>query len=110
MAIVGSNKITLTAGWIPAASERVPADYVGGLVKWQSADGVEERGILRAEGLNDIVMTGPALGMFPQDDVEVSLGCPHTLEGCGLIHQNLPNFGGQPFIPTFNPLNKNNHT
>jgi hypothetical protein len=134
--VVGTNRITLAAGWrpqkddpdyvadpdadpdadpepVPQVDKHAPSAYVGGLVKWTSAAGVEERGILRAEvddGNDMLVLTGPALGLAPDDDIAVSLGCPHTLEGCFLVHDNVVNFGGQPFIPSYNPLNKNNHT
>ena len=40
----------------------------------------------------------------------VYLGCPHTLEGCETIHDNVVNYGGHPFIPVAsNPIGKNNH-
>jgi hypothetical protein len=139
VAVVGSNRIALTDGWMPqvddpnytadpdadpeAEPEPVPqvdryspSAFVGGLVKWNSPAGVEERGVLRYDvaeedgDADEFVLTGPTPGLVPGDAVALSLGCPHTVEGCLGLHDNIVNYGGQPFIPTFNPLLKNNHT
>jgi hypothetical protein len=87
-----------------------PGAYVGGLVEWIGDLGRERRSILRVENDLTLVLTGPTRDLNPTDVLFVSLGCPHTLEGCGKLHNNVVNYGGQPFIPTFNPINKNNHT
>lgn len=85
-------------------------DFVGGLIEWQGASGLEIRGILRADAAGLIVATGPVSSLAPDDTVDLILGCPHTLAGCETLHQNVVNYGGQPWIPTYNPVNKNNHT
>jgi len=41
----------------------------------------------------------------------VVFGCPHTVGGCRRVHDNILNYGGQPYIPVgSNPVHKNNHT
>jgi len=125
------NKIVLSEPW----QKQVPVDplvplgaqedvgvgnYIGGLVEWAGPSGPERLSILRINGTAELVLTGPARDLAPTDTLEVSLGCPHTMAACGSLHvyteddvtffSNVVNYGGHPFIPTFNPLNKNNHS
>jgi hypothetical protein len=105
-AITG-NRVTLAAGWMGA---NVEVDFIGGLAEWDTVDGTEFRGILRVDPGGVVVMTGPAIRLLVGDTFRAYLGCPHTLAGCGALHSNEVNYGGQPWIPTENPVNKNNHT
>lgn len=104
--IVGS-KVTLPAGWL---GTHVAADYIGGLAEWVTSAGIEARTVLRVESGVTIVLAGPPLGLNVGASIDVFLGCPHTLSGCEALHNNVTNYGGQPWIPTTNPVNKNNHT
>lgn len=122
VATVGGNRLTLDAPFLP----QVPVDpadpllgtqdahtvaaYVGGIIQWAGPTGTEYQSILRTEGTAGLVLTGPTRGLLIGATVALSLGCPHTLAGCEALHNNVVNYGGHPFIPTFNPLGKNNHT
>lgn len=115
------NRITPDTPWQKQVPEDPDADpvvmvdigassYVGGLVEWQGPDGPERRSILRVTSAGELVLNGPATGLNVGDTAEFVLGCPHTLAGCETLHENVVNYGGQPFIPTENPVGKNNHT
>lgn len=104
---LAGNKVTLPAGWLGA----IPAkNYIGGLAEWATPNGIEARTVLRVESDAVIVLAGPPSGLSAGDSIDVFLGCPHTLDGCETLHNNIVNYGGQPWIPTRNPVNKNNHT
>lgn len=104
-AITG-NSLTLPSGWNGASAV---GSFLGGLVEWDSANGREFRTIIGVSG--DVLKLNAApSGLAVSDDVDVFLGCPHTLEACGTLHDNEVNYGGQPFIPLKNPVGKNNHT
>ena len=108
VASINGNKVTLTDGWI---GSRVPANFIGGLFEWQGSAGKESRGILRIEGTNTVVISGPPVGLVAAQAVSVFIGCPHTLDGCGTLHNNAVNSVGHPWIPSNgNPFGKNNHT
>lgn len=116
VAAVSGNRVTLASGWQKqvddgsSGTEDVGAgNYIGGLVEWAGADGPERRTVLSVSG-DQLVLSGPARGLENADQVSVVLGCPHTLAACETLHDNVQNFGGQPFIPTENPVGKNNHT
>jgi hypothetical protein len=121
VATITGNRLTLNEPWqkqVPEDPEADPivlvdigaSNYVGGLVEWQGEDGPEQRAILRVTSAGEIVLNGPAFDLDVADEVDVILGCPHTLSGCETLHDNVVNYGGQPFIPTYNPVGKNNHT
>lgn len=118
---VAGNTITLAGTWqkqVPVDPDADPivyedigaSNYTGGLVEWQGSMGVERHSILRVSGTHTLVLTGPVRDLAATDEVTIALGCPHTLTGCETIHENAVNYGGHPFIPTFNPVYKNNHT
>lgn len=89
-----------------------PDMYIGGIAEWTAPDGRKElRSIVRrADGLT-FVFSGIALGLTPGVVVKLSAGCDHKMDGdCLNLHNNVQNFGGQPWIPTENPLGiKNNY-
>ena len=51
----------------------------------------------------EIVALGVVLGLSPGDTIEIAHGCDHSLDTCGSVFHNAPNYGGQPWIPTDNP-------
>lgn len=38
------------------------------------------------------------------DPLELFPGCDHTMQTCNDTFNNIPNYGGMPFIPTINPI------
>lgn len=117
---ITGNRLTLNEPWQkqipipdtdPPETQDIGANaYTGGLVEWVGMDGPEQRTIMRVTAAGEIILNGPAFDLDVADEVNVILGCPHTLKGCGDLHSNEVNYGGQPWIPTENPVGKNTHT
>lgn len=100
------NTLTLTAGWngsFPVAK------FVGGLVEWDGDVLRERRSILSVAG-NVLTLAGPTTGLAISDTVDVVLGCNHQAGAsgdCVVLHNNILNFGGFPYIPLQNPVHTN---
>lgn len=113
---VEATKITLPDGWY---GEIDPVKYIGGMVSWTTAAGTERRTILRVTDLRTLSLAGPTTGLVNQTNVEVTLGCNHRIvfdedgnidvpqSDCVGLHNNVHNYGGQPWIPLSNPINTN---
>lgn len=115
MSISGST-ITLEDNWLPsgwAAAGKTPAKFVGGLVTWTYAsdagDVTIKRTVLRITGSAVVHIAGPTTGLEVGADVQLVLGCNHQMTDCQTIHNNITNFGGQPFIPIKNPFGFSNN-
>lgn len=95
--------LNLPADW---ETEERKVKYVGGMVAWTRADGRKEvRGIVRLATPNQMIVSGVALGLTGGMPVDLTLGCNHIWdEDCTVLHNNAVNFGGQPWIPTKNPI------
>jgi hypothetical protein len=107
--IINLTETTLTFqdGW--DAPDRV-MKYIGGLIEWNGGGGVERRTILRITSLKTITVGGILRGLSAGDSVNAVLGCDHQLDGdCINLHDNAPNYGGQPWIPLKNPIGSRNN-
>lgn len=82
-----------------------PSDYRNGLVEWEGSRGTERRTITSTDGTGVNVRSG-VTDLAAGDTVKVSLGCNHSLYQCDFLHSNIKNFGGQPWIPLENPVNR----
>jgi len=79
------------------------ADYAGGIVEWRQSNGRREvRTVVQVVG-GAYLLSGAPIGLIGGMKVNLSRGCDHSLAGCAK-HNNIPNFGGQPWIPLKNPL------
>lgn len=103
---IANNRVTLANGW---QGSKPAAKYAGGMLGWTNADGtLELRTILRVEG-NVLFLTAAPQGLSAGGAVTVTLGCNRNMDDCRNLHQNIHNYGGQPWIPLSNPLGfKNN--
>lgn len=101
-AITGSL-VTLPAGWNGSFEK---SKFINGLIEWTNGVGsVVRRAILRVnEATNVITIGGPIPEMDQGDSIAVILGCNHQMTDCADIHNNINDFGGQPYIPTKNPF------
>jgi hypothetical protein len=83
--------------------------YEGGMLEWVRADGRSEARTIVSLVSTDPLrtgfrLTGPASGLMVGQTLTMVLGCRHTLQSCGDLHANSPNFGGMPWIPLQNPI------
>ena len=115
-----ANKAAATITVIPSAvSGRLltlntlisnPSHYAGGILEWENSEGrLEYRTILQVQtvgGSTQFTLSGVLRGATVGAMMLASKGCAHNLSACGSVHNNIPNYGGQPFIPTKNPLGR----
>jgi len=111
---VENAAIILNDGWeIPSRAVKAH----GGIVEWTGPNGTIRRTVI---AINDDLVTlrlnGPTTGLTSGSEVEVSLGCNLRFEhngtsfvdtDCQTIHNNIQNYGGQPWIPDDNPIGTN---
>lgn len=100
-----------------SATIRIDADlallrsrYIGGVVEWQGIDGPQSAIILQSPddliaGETELVIRQPGERIFEGAQVTVAPGCARTVEACREFN-NVKNFGGFPWIPTENPINR----
>ncbi len=83
-----------------------PERFLGGMVEWENeTTGRKEFRTISGATIGGITVRGPVRGVVPGTTLSVSRGCNHQMSGCAL-HNNIHNFGGQPFIPLENPLSQ----
>lgn len=100
---VTGSLVDLPSGWNGTFNKQ---KFVGGMVEWVNATGsTERRSILKVDGgTNVLTMGGPIPDMEAGDTVKVVLGCNHQMTDCDELHNNINDFGGQPWIPTKSPF------
>lgn len=86
------------------------AQYPGGMIKWPTKTGVlAARTIMNVatvSGRTRLTLSGTDASLIDGLNVMVVRGCSHDTDGC-ISHSNIGNYGGQPYIPTSNPLGIN---
>lgn len=100
---VAYTSFTFSPGWNGGID---PAKFLGGMVTWVTPFLKETRTILRVSG-NTLILTGPTTGVTVGGAVDIILGCNHQTTDCEMLHNNILNFGGQPYIPLKNPIASN---
>lgn len=109
-ASVSTGTITLAT-----ALSTVPArtKFAGGLVEWTAPGGVKHvRAIVSVStnGLQVVTRGRIRSADLPANtNVTCYLGCGRTTTDCSNLHNNIVNYGGQPWIPNENPLSTRNN-
>lgn len=108
VASVSGSTVKLTAGW---EGSFTAAKFLRGMLEWTpSGSSTERRTIVRVSG-DTLTLSGIPKGLAAADDVDVVLGCNHKAFApsgdCEALHDNVINFGGQPWIPIKNVVNSN---
>lgn len=97
---VASGGLTLEAGW----AQGYPfTDFAGGMLRWTTSMGTEFRSIVKVDPNGVISFIGVLRGVEVGQTVDIIRGCDHQMTGCNK-HDNINNYGGQPWIPTKNPV------
>lgn len=105
---ISGTEVTLVGGWEGAFAA---AKFLRGTLEWTPyGKSLQVRSILRVTG-DVLTISGIPTDLEAADTVDVVLGCNHKAfspEGdCQALHDNIVNFGGQPWIPTKNVINRN---
>ncbi len=100
---VTGSLLSLPSGW---NGPRPKQKFINGLIEWTAPGGsVIRRSILRInDSTNVITMGGPIPALSAGATVAVILGCNHQMTDCAELHNNINDFGGQPWIPTKTPF------
>lgn len=105
-AVIGTNVVVLPGGWNGAfAADK----FKGGYISWSDVDtdALHVRTIIdvgdHAQG-TEIIIQGRIEGLLATTLIATTLGCNHLIGDCRQLHGNIVNFGGQPYIPTDNPV------
>ena len=108
VASISGATVTLDSGWEGAFSG---AKFLRGMLEWTPAGAsTERRTITRVTG-DTLSLSGIPKDLSATDTVSVVLGCNHQAFAptgdCEALHDNVQNFGGQPWIPIKNVVNTN---
>jgi hypothetical protein len=101
-----THTISFNSGW---NSPYATGKFRRGEVRWTDSYGETQVRSIMAVGVVDLILGGPVIDLIVGQTVEVSLGCNHLTDAvssngdCISLHENGPNFGGQPWIPKKNP-------
>lgn len=91
-------------------TEEQKENHIGGLVEFTGPNGLESR-VIVAVGSTYLDVDSPVTGLISEfETFTITLGCQRTPDACSILHNNIVNFGGMPWIPNHDPHNKNNHT
>lgn len=85
---------------VAAAASHVDGWWVAGTLKKFSG----ESRTIRAHSSTTITLLAPMVGLKVGDLVFLSAGCDHLKTTCISKFNNVPNFGGQPWLPEDNPF------
>jgi hypothetical protein len=102
-----SNAIELPDSWETDSTRKLK--YANGMVEWAGAGQTERRTILDIQSDNRLLLSGPVRNLIIGAPVSISLGCNHKMDDCASLHNNIVNFGGQPYIPLKNPVGIRNN-
>lgn len=102
-ATVVNGTISLPVNWNGAY---LTPDFIGGLIAFTMPSGVTEYRMVSQTTATTIRFVGSTVNLEGYTAISVSLGCKHTLDDCRNLHENSRRYGGFPFMPLDNPVNK----
>jgi hypothetical protein len=106
--------ITMTPGWNGASDV---AEFTnGGLFEYVDTDGNNHIRSIRSIAGDVLTLNAPVTNLTLATVVTISKGCNRQMSDCEDVHinsvgggSNINNFGGQPNIPTVNPIGLRNN-
>lgn len=104
----GKNYVDLPAAWEGAFPRE---QFIGGFVQYEDpSTGVTmTHTIIDLDSETRLVLGAQRLDVLDgETTITCFLGCKHTLEDCREVFDNVPGYGGQPWIPTDNPTRGTN--
>lgn len=105
--VISGSTMQLAPTWSDVG---IMSQYLGGMVRWTDDNNNDQiRALLRIAGERTFLLGGVAPTMRASMQVKLIKGCARNMEICRTVHNNIKNFGGQPWIPTKNPVGNLNH-
>lgn len=103
---IGGSVVSFGTGWHGPFE---PLKFIGGLAEWDTPEGgVITRTILQVGVTGQLVLNGVPSDLTTFTQVRLSTGCNHQQNDCQDLHENIANYGGQPWIPLKNPIGNYN--
>ena len=107
--LAGVSAISGTVITVTTFGSNTHDKYRGGFAQWVDDD----NGARRVETIvtttaSTITFRSPPAGLIVTAGIALFLGCNHQITDCRDLHNNLVNFGGQPWIPRENPITATN--
>ena len=93
--ITAINGVVLTVDGAEAVAGN---DLVGGYIET-----FEEKRMIVGHSGQTVTIHTVMQGLETGDAATMYIGCNHTTSDCERLHDNIPDFGGEPFIPSKNP-------
>lgn len=101
---IGNSGLTLPSGWNGSlAIEK----YLGGMLSYTGLIGVEYLSII-AVTETWCKTNRNIIGLTAGATVQITAGCDKMMATCRDVHDNILNYGGQPWIPVENPFGYTN--
>ncbi len=94
-------RFMIASGWSGALA---PSIFINGIFSITVSGETIIRPITSVDAANIITVGGKLPNVTIGSTVQLIPGCDHTMETCKNVFNNVLNFGGQPWIPTTNPL------
>lgn len=98
--VTGGSGVTLHAA---AWAAKPDAWFRGGFIEWTLPSGAKELRFITDHVGDELTLLTPA-SVSAGAVVAAYPGCNHTVDDCTNKFHNLDNYGGQPNIPTINPM------
>jgi hypothetical protein len=107
-----NRTVTALSGYQVVLSSALgwPLDFRNGIATWTYNTTRTGTRTVIAVSENGMVLTlrGTLRGLSVGSVLSISKGCNRSEENCTRIHNNIHNYGGQPFIPLENPFSQKN--
>jgi uncharacterized phage protein (TIGR02218 family) len=81
--------------------------FGGGFIEWEPTPGRKIYRGIKGHAGSALMLTHPFVGMTDGAVVLAYPGCKHDVDDCLNFFDNLPNYGGFPYIPRVNPWGGN---
>lgn len=98
---IGDAAMTLTVSGIDAY---LAGEFIAGMVATTTDDVTAVFRFITDQAENILTVSTPLLAIAVDDPVYLYLGCSHDLTACNEKFNNLPNYGGFPWMPFENPF------
>lgn len=103
---IGANFIRFNAGWEGAIARE---KYVGGYIEWTDSQGnTQIRTVSNFGNTENELLIGNSMELDAGTTIALYAGCNRQTSDCQTLHNNIVNYGGQPYIPLENPVDFKN--
>ncbi len=104
--LIGANFVRFASGWEGAVTRE---KYIGGYIEWTDSQGnTQIRSAIDFGATENEVIVGNTRNLDAGMQIAFYAGCNRQTSDCRDLHNNIVNYGGQPYIPLENPVDFKN--